>query len=68
MTSEALAAMLDDTELETRAAELADDLRQSDEVLRHRGEWHRDWNRDRAHFRAVWRALRVIRAEQRRRV
>lgn len=64
MSPESLAAMLTDTELETRAAELADDLRQCDEVLRHRGEWHQDWNTDRAHFRALWRALRVIRAEQ----
>jgi hypothetical protein len=48
--------MLDDDELETRAAELADDLRQCEAS-----------DTDRAHFRALWRALRTIRAEQRRR-
>jgi predicted transcriptional regulator len=67
VTPEALAAMLDDDELETRAAELADDLRQCEAAIDARVTWHEAWDTDRAHFRAVWRALRVIRAEQRRR-
>ena len=76
MSPEALAAMLDDDELSTRAAELADDLRDYDRALAnppHVDSAHAalEWV-DRREllervFRALWRALRVIRAEQRRR-
>jgi len=67
VTPESLAAMLTDAELETRAAELADDLRQCEAAISARVTWHDRWDTDRARFLAVWRALRVIRAEQRRR-
>jgi hypothetical protein len=52
-TPETLAAMLNDDELSTRAAELADDLRQREAS-----------DTDRAHFRALWRALEAVRVEQ----
>ena len=65
-TPETLAAMLDDTELSTRAAELADDLRRLDHAIRTAPpDYYR--TADEGAFRALWRALRVIRAEQRRR-
>ena len=77
MTSpETLAAMLDDDELSTRAAELADDLRDYDRALANPPlvdsahaalEWLARRELLERVFRALWRALRVIRAEQRRR-
>jgi len=74
---ESLAAMLTDDELETRAAELADDLRDYDRALANPPpvdsahavlEWLARRELLERGFRALWRALRVIRAEQRRRV
>lgn len=66
MTPETLAAMLDDDELSTRAAELADDLRRLDHLVR-TSPPSQERTADEGAFRAAWRALHVIRAEQRRR-
>jgi hypothetical protein len=68
MTSpETLAAMLTDAELRQRAAELAEDIRVCDRALNARLTWYEGRDNDRMLFRALWRALRVIRAEQERR-
>jgi hypothetical protein len=76
MSPETLAAMLTDTELETRAAELADNLLDYDRALANPPpvdsahavlEWLARRELLERVFRALWRALRAIRAEQRRR-
>jgi hypothetical protein len=66
MTPENLAAMLTDDELRQRRAELSMDLRAYDRAIATTPPGP-DRAAEESAFRAVWRALRVLRAEQERR-